>query len=410
MTTIVPVNAYLRYIGVNDREKPLFEHQWPLPYGMSYNSYLLLDEKTALLDCVDANQSDVFAGKLREALEGRDLDYLIIHHVEPDHSATIPLIRALYPEVTLVGNQKTFEFLDQFYQMDPGKRLVVDEGDSLSLGAHSLRFYKTAMTHWPESMVSYLAEDKILFSQDIFGGFGALDTGIFDDQVADTRLLADESCRYYTNVVAKYSAMALRALKKLDGLEIQTILPVHGPLWRSHPDQILKLYRNLSKQEQRKGVLVAFGSMYGNTEHMAEELTLYLKEAGIQDVKLLDVTKTHPSTVTAEAWKYRGLILGAPTYNHALFQPMKTVVDILTENKMKDKILGLFGNYTWSGGALKALKAWGESQPYTLLEPSVEARSSAKAEDLKKLQALAQAMAQALAAFPDQADPFSLDF
>lgn len=408
MAHLQAINDFISYVGVNDRRKVLFENQWPLPYGVSYNSYLINDEKTALMDCVDAIETDAFTDKLRRALGDKKLDYLVIHHVEPDHSSTIPLIKALYPDVCLVGNKKTFEFLDQFYCLGDGKRLEVDEGDVLSLGKHSLTFYKTPMVHWPESMVSYMEDEGILFSQDIFGGFGTLDGTIFDDEIGDLDRVASETARYYSNIVAKYSAMAKRALAKLDGLDIKMICPVHGPVWRSGPDKILNLYKNLSDQKSQKGVVIAFGSMYGNTEKMAENLARFLSEEGIEDIKLLDVSKVHLSIVTAEIWKYRGFILGAPTYNNALFHPMKSVVDTLSENKLKDKVMGIFGNFSWSGGAVKDLKAWTETQKYECLEPVVEAKSSPSEEDLEGLYELARNMADKIKEFDDPRKLFSL--
>ncbi len=396
-TYTVPMNDWLTYVGVNDRLKALFENQWPIPNGVAYNSYVIRDEKNVLLDCVDIHQADDFLPKLSQALDGRNLDYLIINHMEPDHSSSIPLIRALYPDVTLVGNKKTFEFLDHFYgESAHEKRLTVKEGDVLSLGQHELKFYQTPMTHWPESMVSYETTEGILFSQDIFGGFGALEGGIFDDEIGDLDHVFSEACRYYANIVGKYSQMANRSLNKLSSLEIQMICPVHGPIWRTHLPQILKLYESLTERRSTNGVVVAFGTMYGNTERMADALARYLTESGIQNVKLFDLAKTHNSIISAEIWKYRGFILCAPTYNNALFLPMKYLLDILGENKMANKTMGIVGNYSWSGGAVKEMKAWAETQPFELLEPVVEVRSAAKEEDMIQLRALAAAMAENL--------------
>ncbi|MDD7592789.1 MAG: FprA family A-type flavoprotein [Peptoniphilaceae bacterium] len=391
------VNDWITYIGVNDRLKPLFENQWPLPGGVSYNAYLITDEKTTLMDCVDMHESERFLSNLQSALGERTLDYYVIHHVEPDHSSTIPLIKSLYPNVTLVGNKKTFEFLENFYGLKQDHRLVVGDGDTLSLGQHELTFTLTAMTHWPESMVSFEPHDGVLFSQDIFGGFGTLDGTIFDDEIGDLQPVYDEACRYYTNIVGKYSKMALRNIQKLAGLDIKMILPVHGPVWRSYPEKILKLYTNLAQQQSQNGVVIAFGSMYGNTEKMADLLGRFLAEEGVKNVQIMDITKTHASLISTEIWKYRGVILGAPTYNNALFLPMKHLVEILSENKMANKTLGIFGNYSWSGGAVRELKAWAETQPFELLEPVVEVRSAAKGEDIEALRALAKAMAENLA-------------
>ena len=262
----------------------------------------------------------------------------------------------------------------------------------------------TPMTHWPESMVSYEETDGILFSQDIFGGFGALDGKIFDDEIGDIESVYAEACRYYTNIVGKYSRMAAKALKKVEGLTINMICPVHGPIWRTHPEHIVSLYSNLANCRSQNGVVIAFGSMYGNTEHMADMLARFLSEAGVKNIHLFDVTKTHPSTISTEIWKYRGFITCAPTYNNALFLPMRNLLDILSENKMQNKTMGIVGNYSWSGGAVKEMQAWLEKQPFEFVEPVVEAKSAAKEEELNQLRALAQAMADNLASHADTDD------
>lgn len=403
-TYCTPITDWLTHVGVNDRLKVLFENQWPLPKGVAYNAYLAKDEKTALLDSVDAHQADDFMTKVRTALGDCTLDYYVIHHVEPDHSSTIPLVRRYYPDVTLVGNKKTFTLLNQFYDIDEENAIIVGEGDSLSLGKHKLTFHMTPMTHWPESMVSYEETDGILFSQDIFGGFGALDGKIFDDEIGDIESVYAEACRYYTNIVGKYSHMAAKALKKVEGLTINMICPVHGPIWRTHPEHIVSLYSNLANCRSQNGVVIAFGSMYGNTEHMADMLARFLSEAGVKNIHLFDVTKTHPSIISTEIWKYRGFITCAPTYNNALFLPMRNLLDILSENKMQNKTMGIVGNYSWSGGAVKEMQAWLEKQPFEFVEPVVEAKSAAKEEELNQLRALAQAMADNLASHADTDD------
>lgn len=404
ITYCTPINDWLTYVGVNDRLKPLFENQWPLPQGVCYNAYLACDEKTALVDSVDVHEAEDFLSKLQTALGDRKLDYFVIHHVEPDHSSTIPFIRRVYPDVTLVGNKKTFEFLGNFYGVDTENKIIVAEGDTLSLGEHTLTFRMTPMTHWPESMVSYENKDGILFSQDIFGGFGALDGNIFDDEIGDIEKVYAEACRYYTNIVGKYSRMAAKSLKKLEDLDIKMICPVHGPVWRSHPENILTLYNNLASHKAQNGVVIAFGSMYGNTEKMADLLARFLSEAGVRNIRLYDVTKTHPSLISTEIWKYRGFIACAPTYNNALFLPMRNLLAILSENKMQNKSMGIVGNYSWSGGAVKEMLAWRESQPFEAVDPVIEVRSAAKPEDLEQLRALAKAMADNLASHADTDD------
>lgn len=395
-TLSVKMNDFITYIGANDRLTPLFENQWPLPKGVAYNSYLLTDEKTALMDGVHVMESELLIEKLEEALGGRDLDYFVVHHVEPDHSGAISLIRRLYPNVRFVGNKKTFEFLENFFGLVIEDPIVVKEGDELNLGKHSLKFFMTPMVHWPESMVSYDAVSGTLFSQDIFGGFGSLDGMLFDDEVRDLEEVGNEAVRYYVNIVGKYSKMAQGALKKLGGLDIRMICPVHGPIWRAHPEKILQLYQDMTAWKSQNGVVIAYGTMYGNTERMVDFLARELAADGIQDIRIYNVSKTDLSVISSEIWKYRGILLGSPTYNNALFPPMMSLLNILDENKMQNKTVGIFGNYSWSGGGVKELNAWAETQKFERVEPIVEARSGIKKADYERLRELAGAMADNL--------------
>ena len=402
MQAPIKINDFLYYIGVNDRESPLFEKQWPLPNGVTYNSYLIKDKKTALLECVHASKVRDFAENLEKALDGRPLDYIVIHHMEPDHSGSLRLIRRLYPEAKLVGNKKTYEFLENFYGYTSEGNVVVDTGDVLDLGDHQLTFVKTPMVHWPESMISYEKSKGILFSQDIFGTFGTLTSSIFDDEIVDAELWAPEMVRYYVNIVGKYSMMAVRSLKQLDGLTIKLICPLHGPIWRSEPEKVLRLYETLARQDVKEGACIVYGSMYGNTQTMAEYIAQKMGEYGIFDVKTFDVSKTHPSYLQTEIWKYRCMILGACAYNNDLFPPMKTLLSILAENKMSNHSIGVFGNYSWSGGAVSALKAFAEEQKYNFLQPVVEARSHPKEADYKAMDQLARAAAEDLKAHSEE--------
>lgn len=387
----VKMNENVYYIGVNDRSTSLFENQWPLDRGVSYNSFLINDEKTALLDTVKINKSDDFVLKLKEALDGKNLDYLVIHHMEPDHSGAIQTIIDLYPDVILVGNKKTFELLEQFYEIKENLMLV-DEGDSLELGETKLTFYKTPMVHWPESMVSYEEKYRILFSQDAFGGFGALDGTIFDDEI-NWETYKSETRRYYSNIVGKFSKQVQTAVKKLMNLDIKMVCPVHGPVWRENPEKIISCYDSWSKQETKKGVVIVYGSMYGNTEIMAESIARKLAEEGITDIKLFDVSKTHKSYILNEIWEYEGLILGSCTYNNDLFPNMADLVNVLKMNKLENHVLGIFGSYSWSGGALKALKEYMEISKLPHIETFVETKSSPKKEDFEVLRKMAEEMA-----------------
>lgn len=403
MITSIKVNDYLTYLGVNDRETQLFENQWPLPHGISYNAYLIKDGKNCLMDTVKVTEVDQFLSALQDGLDGRDLDYIVVHHVEPDHSSSLSIVRSLYPKAKLVGNKKTFDLLKNFYQIDDAEKIVVDDGDSLDLGERKLTFYKTPMVHWPESMVSFIESDGVLFSQDIFGTYGALDGAIFDDEMSDWPQYADDSARYYVNIVSKYNAMAGNALKKLGGLDIKMICPDHGIIWRSQPEKVIQLYKDLTDFKVETSVTVVYGSMYGNTRAMAEIVARELAKEGIEKIKIFDVSKTNASYIQTECWKSRGIILGSCTYDKKLFPPMKHLTGLLDENKMKNHVLGIFGNYSWASGALEGLKDFAEAQKgYEVIEPQPNIQSSAKAEDRKALKEMARAVAEAVKAHAEE--------
>lgn len=385
----VEIRNNWHYIGVNDRETRLFENMWPLENGVSYNSYLYTGEKTALLDTVKINKSGNFIEKLESTLGGRPLDYLIVHHMEPDHSGSITSVLDIYPDVKLVGNKKTKEFIENYYALEGygefsyEKNFVeVGDGDKLDLGDTELTFYMTPMVHWPESMVSFEESTGTLFSQDAFGAFGSLSGAIFDDEI-NWEFYLDDTVRYYTNIIGKFSAQVKGALKKLAPLDIKMICPVHGPVWRTNPNRIVKLYNQLANQETEEGVVIVYGSMYGNTEKMAETVARALAVRGIKNVKIYDVSKTHLSYLLSDIWRYQGIILGSCTYNNALFPLMNTLVTTLENQKMTNHTLGVFGSYSWGGGALKKLKEFAEKSGYDLVETTVESKGSPTEEEFR---------------------------
>lgn len=395
----VDIGKNWKYIGVNDRDTRLFENMWPLENGVSYNSYLYTGEKTALLDTVKINKSSNFIEKLETALEGRPLDYLIVHHMEPDHSGSITTVLDIYPDVKIVGNKKTKEFIENYYALEGYKGfsyeknfIEVADRETLSLGDTSLTFYLTPMVHWPESMVSFEESTGILFSQDAFGSFGSLSGAIFDDEINWEHYIND-TVRYYTNIIGKFSAQVKGALKKLSPLDIKMICPVHGPVWRTNPGRIIKLYNTLANQETEEGVVIVYGSMYGNTEKMAEQVARSLAVRGIKNVKIYDVSKTHLSYLLADIWRYEGLILGSCTYNNALFPVMQTLVATLENQKMKNHTLGVFGSYSWGGGALKKLQEFAEKSGYDLIETTVESKGSPTDEEFTKCVEIGNEMA-----------------
>lgn len=394
MIRSVEINPNLYYVGVNDRQTHLFENMWPLEHGVSYNSYIIKSQKTALLDTVRVSKMDSFLKKVKEVLGDQALDYLVVHHMEPDHSGAIRAIIEAYPDVVLIGNKKTVEFLEAFYDVTENIQ-VVKEGDILDLGDHQLTFYMTPMVHWPESMVSYESHMKALFSQDAFGGFGALDGTIFDDEI-NWDFFESETRRYYTNIVGKFSRQVQAALKKLSALEIDMVLPVHGPVWRTNPNRIIELYDELSSYQVEEGVVIVYGSMYGNTEKMAETIARRLSENGIRNIQVFDVSKTHESYILNEIWRYRGVILGSCTYNNSVFPIMGKLLHVLESNKIENHVLGMFGSYSWSGGGLKYIQDFAAKGKYHVLETAPEVKCSPKADDLDLCNQLADEMSHIL--------------
>lgn len=394
MNSSVKITDDIYYVGVNDRDTALFENLWPLDKGVSYNSYLILDEKTALIDTVKESKISEFFDKIRHLLNGRALDYLIINHMEPDHSGSIPELLQEFPGIKIVGNKTTFQFIKDLYKVEDNFQEIKD-GSVLNLGKHTLKFYLTPMVHWPETMMTYDEKDKILFSGDAFGGFGTLDGGIFDDEVR-IDFFEDEIRRYFSNIIGKYTKMVQRALNKLKdaNIDIDIIAATHGPVWRKDPKRIIDLYDKWSRCETEKGVVIAYGSMYGNTEEMAEYVARRLAEEGIKEIKIMSVSKTHISYIINEIWKYKGVILGSCTYNQGLFPYMESLVQWLAHNDIKNHVLGIFGTYGWSGGGVSTLVKYNEQMKWPLVYEPVEAKLSAKAEDFKKLDELAKAMAR----------------
>ncbi len=385
------------WIGVNDRRTHLFENYWPLPFGIAYNSYLICDEKVALVDTVEISKMEEYIDKIKDILgEERKVDYLIINHMEPDHSGAIKAIVNEFPEVQLVGNRKTFPMIEGFYGIKDNF-MEVKEGDSLSLGRHKLNFYMAPMVHWPETMMTWDETDQILYSADAFGSFGTLDGGIFDDEI-NLDFYEDELRRYYSNIVGKYGLQVQKALNKLSGLDVKMIASTHGPIWRSHIDKIIADYQKWSRYETEEGVVIVFGSMYGNTEKMAEIIARTLSEEGIKNIRVYDSSKTHSSYIISDIWKYRGVVLGSSAYNGGIFTPMRALIRELEHIMPKNHLLATFGSMSWGGGGVRTLEKFAETIKWDVVSESVEARHAADGNDIERLIALGKAMAQRLKA------------
>lgn len=395
METKAHITEHIYWLGVNDRKTRFFENLWPLDRGISYNSYLINDEKTALIDTVEAGTLDDFEEKLAAAIGDKKLDYLIVNHIEPDHSGGISAIMEKYPEVTIVGNKKTVPMLKGYFNVPDAQIKVIDDKESLSLGKHTLQFYLTSLVHWPETMMTYVPEEKLLFSGDAFGTFGALEGDVLDKDV-DFEAYRDEARRYYSNIVGKYAKPVQKALKKLADLDIKTIASTHGPVWQKHIPDMLELYQQWSKFEAEKGVVIAFGSMYGNTEKVADEIARRLKAHGVEQVKIHDVSKTHASYIISDIFKYRGVIFGTPTYNGNMFPLVEYLIMHLNMIKVKDRVMSVFGSQSWSGGGVKKVAMEAENLKWELVGDPVEAFCAPDNETMQGAEAIAKAMAEKL--------------
>lgn len=357
-------------IGTNDRKKVLFENNWPLPKGICYNSYFIDDREPALLDTVEFGSCIHYMDEVGELLHGRDLSYLIINHMEPDHAGMIADIVKSYPRVKIAGNARTLSLLEAYFGIHD-RLMEVKEGSSLNLGKHNLHFIPTPMLHWPESMFSYESTQQILFSADAFGSFGCLEGGIFDFQT-DFSLYEDEMLRYFANILGKYSVVAQRTLAKLAPYPVRIICPLHGPVWKEHPERALALYDKWSHHKAERGLVIAFASMYGNTEEMADTLAVGIADKGLGPIRMYDVSKTHVSFILRDIWKYRGVVLASCSYNGGMHPMMQQLCHELTIAAPKNKILALLGSYSWSGGGLRSLQAFAKEIGWSLIDTQPE--------------------------------------
>lgn len=343
------ISEKIHYIGVNDRTTARFEGMWPLPMGVSYNSYLVIGpEKAAIVDGVEAGHAGRQIAEIKARLGERKPDYLIINHMEPDHSGAIRALRAEWPGLTIVGNAQTLSMVKGFYGVE-GSELRVKDGDTLSLGdGCTLRFYLTPMVHWPETMMTLFEEEDTLFSGDAFGCFGALN-GYVTDEECDTEAYFAEMVRYYSNIVGKYGVFVQKAIAKLSEPRITTVCPTHGPVWRRQIARVLDLYDRLSRYEPLdNGCTVVYGSMYGNTAEMAEEAARELAGAGIRPIEVFDASHTDLSFLLAAAFRHKGLVIASPTYSETIFPPVKSFVDGLVTRKLTGREIILAGGCTWS--------------------------------------------------------------
>ena len=389
----------LTWLGANDRRLALFESAYPIPEGISYNAYLLSDEKTVLLDTADKAVAPRFLENLAHALGGRPLDYLVVNHMEPDHTATLEDVLLRHPETKVVLNQKTLSMVKQFFDFDIDARaILVKEGDTLATGRHTLTFVMAPMVHWPEVMVTYDMTDKTLFSADAFGTFGALNGSLFADEVDFERDLLSSARRYYTNIVGKYGTQVMALLNKVSSLEIKTICPLHGPIWRENIDCFIEKYQKWATwQPEEKGVVIAYASVYGHTENAADIVANALSERGVRNIVMYDVSVTDPSYVLADCFRYSHLVFAAPTYNSGLFTTMDTLLRELSAHGLRERTVALIENGTWAPQSGKHMRAiLDEMKDLTILENSVTFKSSVKAPEESELRALADTIADSM--------------
>lgn len=384
------------WIGASDRRLALFENIFPISRGVSYNSYVILDEKTAVLDTVDASVSGQFFENLSAVLSGKTPDYLIVNHMEPDHCAMIADFMLRYPKTVLVGNAKTFTMIGQFFELElpEEQKLVVKEGDELSLGSHTLSFVMAPMVHWPEAMMTYDAKEKVLFSADAFGTFGALNGNIFADEVNFDRDWLDDARRYYTNIVGKYGANVQAVLKKAGGIDIAVICPLHGPVWRENLAYILEKYQKWSTYEaEDKAVAIFYSSVYGDTASAVDALAGKLAEKGLKDIRVYDVSNTDVSDMIGEIFRVSTIVLAATTYNNGIYPKMEHLITDMKALNVQKKRVALIENGTWAPASGKLMRAELEAmKEMTLIEPSLTIKSAMKADREEELNRLADAI------------------
>ena len=386
----------LVWVGASDRRLARFENIFPIPRGVSYNSYVLLDEQTVLLDTVDQAVGEQFFANLEHTLAGRGLDYVVVHHMEPDHCATLGETLRRYPQAKVVGSAKAMDMIGQFFDLDlAGRTVPVKEGDTLTTGRHTLTFLMAPMVHWPEVMVTYDAADQTLFSADAFGTFGALNGNLFADEVSFERDWLDDARRYYANIVGKFGPQVQALLKKAAGLKIARICPLHGPVWREDIGWYMDKYQKWSTYTpEDRAVAVFCGSVYGRTENAAEILAARLAEKGVRNIALYDVSATHVSHLVSEAFRCSHLVLACSTYNNGLFPPMESLLLELKTHNLQNRTVALVENGTWAPLSGKLMREFVESMKnMTLLEDPVTLRSSVKTEQRACLESLADQLA-----------------
>ena len=388
----VEIKLGVYWVGVNDYETKLFESLWSLPHGVSYNSYLILGDKKVLVDTVKAEYAEELIENINSVIDVKELDYVIVNHLEPDHSGSLPEIVKNAPNVKIVGTNRAIDMVKSFFHLDQ-EAITVRDGSSLDIGGKTLRFIEAMWLHWPETMFTYLVEDKILFPCDAFGSFGALGNKIFDDEV-DLELFFSESKRYFATIVSKYSKFVLRAIEKIKnlGIDIEIIAPGHGPVYRKNPLKIVELFEKWSRGTLGKRVAIVYGSMHGNTKKIAEVLEENINSEGV-DTVVHDISYGDISFILRDLLNAPAVIFGCPTYDGNIFPPLRHLVNLLEIKRLQRKVIGLFGTYAWGGNALSQLKRILVEMGHEVIEPIVSVKGAPTTDDLEKIKSLAKKIA-----------------
>lgn len=366
----IEIRPDIYWIGVNDRTTDLFEGLWPITQeGVSYNTYLIDDEKKAIIDLAKALKAEEFFDQVDHVIDVAELEYVILNHMEPDHTGLLRTLRRVAPNVKLVGTQKTRDMLETFYGITENVH-VVDDGDTIDLGRHTLRFFSTPFVHWPETMMTYEVDNRVLFSCDGFGGYGALRGAIFDDECVALDFYEREALRYYANIVALFSNAVLRAIDKLANVPVSVVAPSHGLIWRSDPQRIVQLYKKWAEYANgpvESGVTLIYGSMYGNTEEMMNAVAQGISGEGVA-IDIFDAAHTHASYILPSLWTRRGVVVGAPTYEGGLFPPVAQAIEIAGHKRVRNRQAAYFGSYGWSGGARRDFRQAAESLKWEVVD------------------------------------------
>ncbi len=383
------------YCGVNDRTTDLFEGLWDLPLGVSYNSYIVKgSEASAIIDASDSGHAPEYLRHIEDTLDGRNPDYLVINHIEPDHSGVLPMLLDRYPDLKIVGNAKTVDMLKGFYGVESNIKVMAD-GETLSLGDRTLQFIMTPMVHWPETMFTYLQEEGILFTGDAFGCFGALNGAVIDDDMMVEHYFR-EAYRYYGCIVAKYGTFVEKAFAKIAHLTVNYLCTTHGPVWHSRREEIGGQYARMARWEGDAGVVVAYGSMYGNTTAMAEEIASNLAANGVKDIVMFDVSRTPLSHVLGEVMRLKGIVLVSPTYNSEIYPPVSHLADALVARGVKNRVIGIAGSYAWGSQSVRKLVAKFDGKPVDVIAPTAEMKQAQMPTVADALSEMAAVMASRL--------------